>query len=78
MWPDNERALALLQRVGTRWAYPPMGTLPYGLRWGAIYPLMDRQQLTPAEWDALHDDLMVMEDAAIATFREFAPKPKTT
>lgn len=77
MWPDNERALALLQRVGTRWVYPPMGAVPCGLRWGDIYPLMDRPQLPPDEWDELHSDLMVMEDAALATFREFAPKPTT-
>lgn len=77
MWPDNERALALFQRVGTRWAYAPMGNTPYGLRWEAIYPLMDRLQLPPPEWDELHADLMAMEAAAVAAIRDFAPKPKT-
>lgn len=76
MWPDNERALQLLKQVGTRWVPASMGGVPMGLRWEALYPLMDRLQLPPAEWDALHEDLMVMEDAALATFREFAPKPK--
>lgn len=77
MWPDNERALALFQRVGTRWAYPPMGGTPCGLRWEAIYPLMDRLQLPPDEWEDLHSDLMAMEAAAVSAFREFAPKNKS-
>lgn len=76
MWPDNQRALAVFQRVGTRWMLPPAGVVPYGLRWEAIYPLMDRLGLDAAEWDQLHSDLMVMEHAALDTMREFAPKPK--
>lgn len=54
-----------------------MGNTPYGLRWEAIYPLMDRLQLPPPEWDELHADLMAMEAAAVAAIRDFAPKPKT-
>lgn len=53
-----------------------MGGLPLGLRWEAIYPLMDRMELTGPEWDALHDDLMVLEGAAMDTMQEFAPKSK--
>ena len=75
MWPDNERALALFHKVGTRWVGAPMGGLPLGLRWEAIYPLMGRMELTGPEWDALHDDLMVLEGAAMDTMQEFAPKP---
>lgn len=74
VWPDNERAIELFSKVGTRWMIPPMGGTPYGLRWEAIYPLMDRLGLGSEEWSALHDDLMVMETAAIDTMREFAPK----
>ncbi|KQP39679.1 hypothetical protein ASF44_08075 [Pseudorhodoferax sp. Leaf274] len=76
VWPDNERALALFQRVGTRWAYPTMGAVPLGLRWEAIYPLMDRLGLCNAEWDDLHSCLMAMEQSALKTMRDFAPKPK--
>ena len=75
VWPDNERALHVFQRVGSRWFPAPAGGVPIGLRWEAIYPLMDRLQLEASEWDELHQDLMVMEDEALATFREFAPKP---
>ena len=51
-----------------------MGGAPIGLRWEAIYPLMDRLGLLPPEWDDLHDDLSVMEQSAIHTFHS-NPKP---
>ena len=76
MWPDNEQAMHLFARVGTRWVFPAMGGPPIGLRWEAIYPLMDRLQLTPEDWNQLHEDLMAMEPAAIETMRQNAPKPK--
>jgi len=66
-----------MQRVGTKWIYPGMGGVPLGIRWEAIYPLMDRLGLEPGEWEAMHDDLQVLEVAAMETMREFAPKPKT-
>lgn len=55
---------------------PPMGSVPYGLRWEAIYPLMDRQGLDEDGWNDLHDALSIMEGEAISTMHEFAPKPK--
>ena len=76
MWPDNEQALQLFSRVGTRWVYPAMGGPPMGLRWEALYPLMDRMQLDAAQWNQLHDDLLTMEPAALQTMRDNAPKPK--
>jgi len=75
VWPDNEQALRLFSRVGTRWVYPAMGGAPLGLRWEAIYPLIDRLNLDAPQWDALHDDLCVMEQAALHTMRQHAPKP---
>lgn len=48
-----------------------MGGVPYGLDWVAIYPLMDRLQLTADDWQDLHDDLMVMESEAIRVMRKF-------
>jgi hypothetical protein len=53
-----------------------MGGVPTGLRWEAIYPLIDRMGLEPGEWDELVDALQVMEIAAIETMRKHAPKPK--
>lgn len=62
--------------MGTRWVHPAMGGPPIGLRWEAIYPLMDRLQLDDPQWTALHEDLMTMEQAAMETMRDNAPKPK--
>ena len=53
-----------------------MGGVPIGLRWEAIYPLMDCLDLPKDEWLELQDELMVMEVSALRTFEEFAPKPK--
>lgn len=78
MWPDNERALALFRKIGTRWIVSPMGGPPLGIRWEAIYPLMDRLELIGTEWDALHGDLMVMENSAMNTMQEFATMNKKT
>lgn len=76
VWPDNEQALYLFQRVGTRWRYHPMGGIPLGLQWEAIYPLMDRQGLDNDGWNDLHEALMAMEVAALETMAEFAPKAR--
>jgi hypothetical protein len=54
----------MFQRIGTRWVVAGMGGVT-GLRWEAIYPLMDRLNLTPDAWDALLSDLEVMERAAL-------------
>jgi len=77
VWPDNESALELARLIGTRWVYPSMGGAPLGLRWEAIYPLMDRLGLDASAWSELHEAMMVIEAAALATIREFAPKDKT-
>ena len=74
IWPDNERAYELFLRIGTRWMHSPMGGVPTGLRWEALYPLMDRLGLDSSEWNDLHECLMVMESEAILTKLEFAPK----
>ena len=50
-------------RLRTRWQHGMAG--PVGLRWEAIYPLMDRLALEPDAWDDLRNDLEVMECAAL-------------
>lgn len=85
VWPDNMQALAIFKKVGTRWRLPPVvvtpvggasGSLvPIGVQWEALYPLMDRLGLDEDAWNDLHDSLMEMEDAALATMREFAQHP---
>lgn len=53
-----------------------MGGAPLGLRWEAMYPLMDRLDLDAGGWNELHEAMMVVEAEALATIREFAPKEK--
>ncbi|PVY66408.1 uncharacterized protein DUF1799 [Paracidovorax citrulli] len=77
VWPDNAMATALFSQVGTRWMVPPMGGVPYGLRWEAIYPLMDRLGLDDEGWNDLHCCLQILEEEAVATMHEFAPKQTT-
>ena len=74
MWPDNEAALSIFQRVGTRWRLIQGCPIPIGLQWEAIYPLMDRLGLDNDAWNDLHEALMVMEDEALATRVEFAKR----
>lgn len=57
-------ALRMFQRIGSRWVFGAMGGVA-GIRWEAVYPLMDRLGLAPAEWDALLGDLEIMEHAAM-------------
>ncbi|WP_226450200.1 DUF1799 domain-containing protein [Acidovorax radicis] len=74
VWPDNAQPLVIFRKVGTRWRIPPMGGVPIGLEWPAIYPMMERLGLEDDDWNDLHDSLIVMEGAAIKTMREFEPK----
>lgn len=67
MWPANLPAFDLFRRIGTRWVVGMNG--PSGLRFEAIYPLMDRMGLAPAAWDDLLSDIEVMEHAALDTMR---------
>lgn len=74
LWPENTQVYELFRRVGTRWRLPPMGGVPIGLQWEAIYPLMDRLGLEDEAWNDLHESLMSLETYAIEVMREFAPK----
>ena len=71
MWPENEPALRIFARIGTRWQYASggMGAMVIGVRWEAIYPLMDRLGLPPDEWDDLLHQLETMEHAALPVIR---------
>lgn len=63
IWPEHLPAFQMLQRIGTRWAHGMAG--PVGIRWESVYPLMDRLGLSRDAWDALLEDLEVMEGAAL-------------
>ena len=64
IWECNLQAFQFFQRIGTRWVMGGMGGVT-GIRWEAVYPLLDRLNLAPEAWDALLSDLEVMERAAL-------------
>ncbi len=43
---------------------------PTGLRYEALYPLLDRAAKDPQEWDELFSDIQVMEGAALKQMAE--------
>lgn len=42
---------------------------PTGLDYGVMYRKMDRMNLAPEQYDALEQDMQVMEGAALAAMR---------
>lgn len=68
VWPENWPAFRLFSRVGTQWRVGMNG--PTGLSYEAVYPLMDRMQLSPDEWGLMLDDIAVLERQALTTMRE--------
>lgn len=64
VWPENQRAVDVFQRIGTRWNRGALGGT-FGICWEAVYPLMDRLGLSAEEWDDLLFDLEIMEYAAL-------------
>lgn len=68
VWPENWPTWQLFMRVGTQWAVGMGG--PTGLRYEALYPLLDRAATDAAEWSALLDDVQAMEHAALKAMHE--------
>jgi hypothetical protein len=67
IWPENQLAYEFMAGLGTRWNFVVGGKhlLATGLRWEAIYPLMDRLDLDSERWHDLRWALEVMEPAAL-------------
>lgn len=63
MFPENWRAFQLFARVQTQWNMAMGG--PTGLRYEALYPLLDREAKDGEDWQQLFDDLQVLEGAAL-------------
>ena len=68
VWPENWRVVALFATLRTQWQTGMGGAT--GLRYEAVYPLLDRQYSDPDEWDQAFDDIRVMEAAALRAMRE--------
>lgn len=75
VWPDNWLAWRLFMAMSTQWNYLAggMGTPQRtSLHYPSLYPLLDRECPTTELWWQTFHDLQACEDAALATFREFA------
>lgn len=68
VWPENWPVVELFGRLGTQWNVGMSG--PTGLRYEAIYPLLDRFVSDDEEWKQAFDDLQIMERAALDAMRE--------
>lgn len=67
-WPENWPAWLFFMRVRTQWTVGVNG--PTGLRYEAIYPLLDREFPARADWQTMFDDLQTMEAAALTAMHE--------
>lgn len=67
-WPEHAQAVQMFCRVGTQWRIGMNG--PTGLDYPALYPLMDRLNLSDSNWDWLLLDIQEMESSALQTISE--------
>lgn len=68
VWDENAAAFDLFARLRTQWNVGMSG--PTGLRYEALYPLLNRVAKTDAEWDELFSDVQTMEAAALNQINE--------
>jgi hypothetical protein len=61
VWPEHQAPLAIFQRVATQWNVGMGG--PTGLRYEAVYPLIERA--TPDLFEDTLDCIQVMEREAL-------------
>lgn len=63
IWPDNERAVRLFSKIRGQWIVGMNG--PTALNYMVMYHNMDRMGLSDEEFDELHEDMQVLERAAL-------------
>jgi hypothetical protein len=68
VWPENWPAFQLFARLGTQWTVGFRGR--EGLRYEALFPLMDRMGLSADEWDQMFSDIRHLESCALEKMRE--------
>lgn len=65
MWPENWPSFTLFLRLQSQWSVSMAG--PIGLRYEALYPLLDRLAAgDPERWESLFDDIQVLERTALS------------
>lgn len=67
MWPDNWRAWQLFCQLGGQWRTGLGGA--FALDYTPLLMLLDRMRLDDATWQALFDDVRVLEGAALTAMR---------
>lgn len=67
-WPEHHAVFQIFNRLSTQWQVGMGGAT--GLRYEALYPLIDRLGLDSDEWDLLLDDIQTMEHAALEAMSE--------
>lgn len=67
IWPDNLQAVNTFVSMSTQWRANAAG--PYGLDYNVLYRKLDRLGLSPADYDAIDEDIRTMEDAALVQIR---------
>jgi hypothetical protein len=65
IWPENEAAVTLFCQLGTQWRIGMGG--PIGLDYGPVFALMNRMDLTRAQYDQLFSDIRELEQSALTT-----------
>lgn len=63
VWPDNEPAVRLFSKISSQWLMGPGG--PVALNYLVLYHHLDRMKLSDEDHDNLHDDIQVLETAAL-------------
>lgn len=69
VWPENWDALMMFATIDTQWNWATGlgGGARTGLRYEAVYPLLDRMTKGDEEaWERLFSDIRCMEQAALA------------
>jgi hypothetical protein len=63
VWPEHHDAWLIFTKMTTQWRADFNGRA--GLVYESLYPLIDRLNLSPDEWDEMFDDVRVLESAAL-------------
>jgi hypothetical protein len=63
-WPENWRAFTTFAPISTQWRAGSAG--PFALDYGVLLQRLDRMKLADAEYEALFDDVRVLEAAALS------------
>lgn len=70
VWPENWTAWRLFCDLATQWRIGMNG--PTGLDYAALYPLLDREQLSADDWRDTFDAVRACEGAALDQMRQNA------